>query len=57
MAELSLELLFDQARTEKVVLVPVPVAVVADPVVDAGRPGRKKKGTKVLSVDEKNPYQ
>ena len=59
MAEANREVTFDQERTEKVVLIAAPVAVVAtpEPSIDAGRPGKKKKTPKGLSVDEKNPYQ
>lgn len=60
MTEVALEVLFDQDRTEKIVLVAAPLA--AAPVeIDAGaaptpvkRPTKKPKG---LSVDETNPYQ
>ena len=55
MVEATLDLTFDQARTQKVVLVAAPVAAIE---VDAGKPGKKKKAQpKGLSVDEKNPYQ
>ena len=60
MTETSLELSFDKDRVEKVVLVaapPVAALPEAEPVIDAGRPGKKKKTPKGLSVDEKNPYQ
>lgn len=57
MTESTVELSFDRARVEKIVLVAAPIIAVApEPVVDAGRPGKKKK-PKGLSVDEKNPYQ
>jgi hypothetical protein len=57
MAETTLEVTFDQDRTEKVVLVAAPVVATPEPAIDAGRPGKKKKTPKGLSVDEKNPYQ
>ena len=44
-------------RAQQIVLVAAPTPPPVDTVVDAGRPGKKKKGTKALSVDEKNPYQ
>ena len=57
MVETSLDVLFDQDRAEKVVLVATAAAALSPAdVVDAGRPVKKKKTT-ALSVDEKNPYQ
>ena len=57
MAETSVDVIFDKDRTEKVVLVAAPVVATPEPSIDAGRPGKKKKTPKGLSVDEKNPYQ
>ena len=58
MVEATLEIIFDQTRTQNVVLVAAPVAAALSGEADAGRPGKKKKvPTRGLSVDEKNPYQ
>lgn len=58
MTEAALEVVFDHDRTEKIGLVAVPAQPpLATTAVDAGRPGKKKKGARALSVDEKNPYQ
>ena len=58
MAEAMFELTFDRDRTENVALVAAPVVAAApEAAVDAGRPGKKRKTPKGLSVDEKNPYQ
>ena len=61
MVETSVEVIFDQDRSEKIVLAAAPAtALVPTPVieaaVDAGKPLKKRKQTG-LSVDEKNPYQ
>jgi hypothetical protein len=61
MVETSVDVIFDQDRSEKIVLASAPAtALVPTPVieaaVDAGKPLKKKKPTG-LSVDEKNPYQ
>ncbi|MDP1824469.1 MAG: serine/threonine-protein kinase [Archangium sp.] len=61
MAEATLDVTFDEDRTQKVVLVAAPVAATPEPAMDAGRPAspakKKKKTPRGLSVDEKNPYQ
>jgi len=60
MKDAALELVFDKDRTEHVVLVAAPVAVVEAPSVvpDAGHVSKKKgKAKGGLSVDEKNPYE
>ncbi len=63
MGEITRELVFDRERTERVVLVAMPVA--AEAAIDAGKAvvapvvgTKKKKAPKGgLSVDEKNPYE
>ncbi len=55
MVDTSVELIFDATRTERVVLAARPVA--PEVPFDAGVPAKKKKTSRVLSVDEKNPYE